>query len=134
QLAGVMGSIEAGEQAGSWIKDFAKNTPLQLDQVTETFVRLKNFGLNPMDGVMQSIIDQSEKLGGGYERVQGISLALGQAWAKQKLQGEEILQLIERGVPVWQLLENVTGKNTAELQKLSSAGALGRDVMKQLID
>ncbi|CAM3896713.1 tape measure protein [Rheinheimera salexigens] len=134
QLTGVMGSIEAGDQATEWIKDFAKNTPLQLDQVTETFVRLKNFGLDPMGGVMQSIIDQSEKLGGGYERVQGISLALGQAWAKQKLQGEEILQLIERGVPVWQLLENVTGKNTAELQKLSSAGALGRDVMKQLID
>ncbi|PKM17410.1 MAG: hypothetical protein CVV11_19825 [Gammaproteobacteria bacterium HGW-Gammaproteobacteria-15] len=134
QLAGVMGSIEAGEQASAWIKDFAKNTPLQLDQVTETFVRLKNFGLDPMGGIMQSIIDQSEKLGGGYERVQGISLALGQAWAKQKLQGEEILQLIERGVPVWQLLENVTGKNTAELQKLSSAGKLGRDVMKKLID
>lgn len=134
QLTGVMGSIEAGDQASAWIKDFAKNTPLQLDQVTETFVRLKNFGLDPMGGVMQSIIDQSEKLGGGYERVQGISLALGQAWAKQKLQGEEILQLIERGVPVWQLLENVTGKNTAELQKLSSAGELGRDVMKQLID
>lgn len=134
QLAGVMGSIAAGEQASAWIKDFAKNTPLQLDQVTETFVRLKNFGLDPMDGIMQSIIDQSEKLGGGYERVQGISLALGQAWAKQKLQGEEILQLIERGVPVWQLLENVTGKNTAQLQKLSEAGKLGRDVMKQLID
>lgn len=134
QLASVMGSIQAGEQASAWIKDFAKNTPLQLDQVTDTFVRLKNFGLDPMDGVMQAIIDQSEKLGGGYERVQGISLALGQAWAKQKLQGEEILQLIERGVPVWELLENVTGKNTAELQKLSSAGLLGRDVMKQLID
>ncbi|MDP5459891.1 tape measure protein [Alishewanella sp. SMS8] len=134
QLTGIMGSIQAGEQASAWIKDFAKNTPLQLDQVTETFVRLKNFGLDPMDGAMQAIIDQSEKLGGGYERVQGISLALGQAWAKQKLQGEEILQLIERGVPVWQLLENVTGKNTAELQRLSSAGELGRDTIKQLID
>lgn len=134
QLAGVMGSIQAGEQASAWIKQFAKDTPLQLDQVTETFVRLKNFGIDPMDGAMQAIVDQSEKLGGGYERVQGISLALGQAWAKQKLQGEEILQLIERGVPVWQLLENVTGKNTQELQRLSSAGELGRDVIKQLID
>ncbi|MBV2127920.1 tape measure protein [Arsukibacterium indicum] len=134
QLTGVMGSIEAGEQASAWIEEFARKTPLQLTEVTESFVRLKNFGLDPMDGTMQAIIDQSEKLGGGYERVRGISLALGQAWAKQKLQGEEILQLIERGVPVWQLLENVTGKNTSELQKLSSAGQLGRDVMKQLID
>ena len=58
--------------------------------------------------------------------------ASGQAWAEQKLQGEEILQLVEPGVPIWSLLEKVTGKNTQELQKLSSAGKLGRDTIKLL--
>ena len=134
QLKAVMGSIEGGEQASAWIQDFAKNTPLQLDEVTQVFVRLKAFGIDPMNGAMQGIVDQAFKLGGSFEEVQGISLALGQAWAKQKLQGEEILQLIERGVPVWQLLEQVTGKNTAELQKLSEAGDLGRDVISKLMN
>ncbi|WP_349917710.1 tape measure protein [Aeromonas veronii] len=134
QLKAVMGSIEGGKQASAWIQDFAKNTPLQLDEVTQVFVRLKAFGIDPMDGAMQGIVDQAYKLGGGFEEVQGISLALGQAWAKQKLQGEEILQLIERGVPVWQLLEQVTGKNTAELQKLSEAGKLGRDTIQGLMN
>ena len=55
-----------------------------------------------MDGSMQAIVDQASKLGGGMERLNGISLAVGQAWAKQKLQGEEILQLVEHGVPVWE--------------------------------
>jgi tape measure domain-containing protein len=68
------------------------------------------------------------------ERLNGISLAVGQAWAKQKLQGEEILQLVERGVPVWEMLEKATGKNVQELQKLSSAGKLGRDTIALLID
>ncbi len=134
QLKAVMGSIEGGQQASAWIQDFAKNTPLQLDEVTQVFVRLKAFGIDPMNGAMQGIVDQAFKLGGGFEEVQGISLALGQAWAKQKLQGEEILQLIERGVPVWQLLEQVTGKNTAELQKLSEAGKLGRDTIQALMN
>lgn len=134
QLKAVMGSIEGGQQASAWIQDFAKNTPLQLDEVTQVFVRLKAFGIDPMNGAMQGIVDQAYKLGGGFEEVQGISLALGQAWAKQKLQGEEILQLIERGVPVWQLLEQVTGKNTAELQKLSEAGKLGRDTIQALMN
>lgn len=134
QLKAVMGSIEGGKQASAWIQDFAKNTPLQLDEVTQVFVRLKAFGIDPMGGAMQGIVDQAYKLGGGFEEVQGISLALGQAWAKQKLQGEEILQLIERGVPVWQLLEQVTGKNTAELQKLSEAGKLGRDTIQGLMN
>jgi tape measure domain-containing protein len=134
QLKAVMGSIAGGAEASAWIQDFAKNTPLQLDEVTQVFVRLKAFGIDPMNGAMQGIVDQAYKLGGGFEEVQGISLALGQAWAKQKLQGEEILQLIERGVPVWQLLEQVTGKNTAELQKLSEAGKLGRDTIQALMN
>ncbi|MGY3872597.1 tape measure protein [Aeromonas dhakensis] len=134
QLKAVMGSIAGGKEASAWIQDFAKNTPLQLSEVTQVFVRLKAFGIDPMAGAMQGIVDQAYKLGGGFEEVQGISLALGQAWAKQKLQGEEILQLIERGVPVWQLLEQVTGKNTAELQKLSEAGKLGRDTIAALMN
>lgn len=134
QLVAVMGSIESGEQASKWIKDFTKTVPFGVEQVTDSFLRLKNFGLDPMDGSLQAIVDLNEKLGGGQERLSGISLALGQAWAKQKFQGEEILQLIERGVPVWSLLEKVTGKNTLELQKLSSAGKLGRDTIKLLIE
>lgn len=134
QLKAVMGSIAGGKEASAWIQDFAKNTPLQLSEVTQVFVRLKAFGIDPMAGAMQGIVDQAFKLGGGFEEVQGISLALGQAWAKQKLQGEEILQLIERGVPVWQMLEQVTGKNTAELQKLSEAGKLGRETISVLMN
>jgi tape measure domain-containing protein len=134
QMNQTMGSLAEGEQATAWVKDFAKNTPLQLQEVTDTFLRLKNFGLDPQAGAMQAIVDQAAKLGKGYEAVEGISLALGQAWAKQKLQGEEIMQLVERGVPVWDLLAKVTGKNTAELQKMSEAGLLGRDTIKALID
>ncbi|MFQ1973100.1 tape measure protein [Aeromonas veronii] len=134
QLKAVMGSIAGGKEASAWIQDFAQNTPLQLSEVTQVFVRLKAFGIDPMAGAMQGIVDQAFKLGGGFEEVQGISLALGQAWAKQKLQGEEILQLIERGVPVWQMLEQVTGKNTAELQKLSEAGKLGRETISALMN
>lgn len=133
QLTALMGSIEGGEKATEWIKQFTRDTPLQLQDVTEAFTLLKAFGLDPMDGTLQAITDQSEKLGGGMEKLTGISSALGQAWAKQKLQGEEILQLVERGVPVWDLLQKVTGKNTEQLQELSSKGKLGRDVIRDLI-
>ena len=133
QLKAIMGSMAEGERALSWIKEFTRNTPFQLEEVSEAFVRLKAFGLDPMDGTMQAIVDQAAKLGGGMERLNGITLAVGQAWAKQKLQGEEILQLVERGVPVWELLEKATGKNVQELQKLSSAGKLGRDTIALLV-
>ena len=128
----LMGSVEAGEEATAWIKDFAKNTPLQLEEVTDAFALLRSYGLDPMDGSLQAIVDKNEQLGGGMERLTGLSSALGQAWAKQKLQTEEILQLVERGVPVWEMLGNVTGKNTEQLQKLASEGRIGRDVIQAL--
>ncbi|PKF72669.1 tape measure domain-containing protein [Pseudomonas fluvialis] len=132
RMASLMGSVAGGEQATAWIRDFAKNTPLGLTDVTEAFALLKSYGLDPMDGTLQALVDKNEQLGGGMERLQGIASALGQAYAKQKLQTEEILQLVERGVPVWSLLEKVTGKNAAQLQELASKGRLGRDVIAAL--
>lgn len=134
RMASLMGGIAQGEQATAWIKDFAKSTPLEVKDVTEAFALLKSYGLDPMDGSLQAIVDKNEQLGGGMERLQGISSALGQAFAKQKLQTEEILQLVERGVPAWTLLEKVTGKNAAQLADLASKGKLGRDVIAGLID
>lgn len=132
QLDSVFGdqSTEALEE----IQKFAQETPFQLQQVSDAFVKLKAFGLDPLDGTFDAISDQASKLGGSQETLTGITLALGQAWAKQKLQGEEILQLVERGVPVWDLLSRATGKSVQELQKLSEAGKLGRTEIKALIE
>lgn len=134
QMTAMMGSIERGEQATAWIKDFANQTGTRLDSARQAFASLKTFGIDPMSGSLQSLTDYSAKLGGGQERLNGIILGVGQAWAKQKLQGEEILQLVERGVPVWDLLASVTGKNVIELQKLSESGQLGRETIKALFD
>ena len=133
RMTALMGSVAGGEQATAWIKDFATRTPLELEQVTEAFAQLKAYGVDPMDGTLQSLVDQNEKLGGGMERLQGIVSAVGQAFAKQKLQTEEILQLVERGVPAWDMLAKVTGKNASELQELASKGKLGRDVIRALV-
>lgn len=80
------------------------------------------------------MIDQSAALGGAQETLTGIGLALGQMWSKQKIQTEEILQLVERCVPAFDLLAKVTGKQGAELTKLIESGKLGRKEIKGLID
>lgn len=134
QMTAMMGSVAAGQQATAWIKDFANNTGSRLESVQAAFAKLKAFGIDPMNGSLQSMVDYNAKLGGSQETLEGVILAVGQAWAKQKLQGEEILQLVERGVPVWALLEKVTGKNTVALSKLSQAGKLGQETIKALVD
>lgn len=133
RMTSLMGSIEAGEKATKWIDAFAKSTPLAVGEVADAFMLLKAYGLDPMDGTLQALVDKNEQLGGGMERLTGITTALGQAQAKGKLQTEEILQLVERGVPAWDLLAKVTGKNKEQLDELATKGKLGRDVIKSLI-
>lgn len=130
QLTNIYGDAAKGGAAFEWVKQFAKDTPLQLDQVMQSFIKLKNFGIDPMSGALQAAVDQNAKLGGESERLERITLAMGQAFAKGKLQGDDIKQMIEAGVPVWQILSEVTGKNVQQLQKMSEAGALGKDVMQ----
>ncbi len=134
QLKQLQGSTQGGFEAFKFVKDFAKNTPLQLEGVTKAFVRLKALGLDPMDGTMQSLVDINAKMGGSQERLEGIILGVGQAWTKGRLQAEEANQLIERGIPVWDILTKVTGKAGEELQDMSRKGLLGRDAIRALID
>lgn len=128
------GSQAKGRQAFQWINDFARTTPQQFDTVLDSYIKLKNFGLDPTNGSLKAIVDQNAALGGSQEKMRGIIIAVGQAWSKQKLQGEETLQLIERGVPVWEMLENATGRTSAELQDLQQKGKLGRTAIKLLME
>lgn len=134
QLNSVMGSIKEGDKAAEWIKKMAAETPFQIKEVTATFMTLKNFGIDPTNGSLKNIADQASKTGKGFEGMRSISLALGQAWGKTKLQGDEIMQLIEAGVPAWALLSEATGKSIPVLQKMSEKGELGRSAIQGLMD
>ena len=133
QLTALTGSAAASAEVFGFIKNFAVNTPFEIDGLTKAYVTLSNFGIKPTAQVMEALTNQAAKLGGSEQTLYDISLALGQAYAKQKLQGQEILQLINAGVPVWDMLSQVTGKNTAELQKMSEKGEIGIDVIDRLI-
>ena len=133
KLEALYGSAEAGNKAFDELKQLAEQNGQAMQSTIDAAAKLKGFGIDPLNGSLQGLIDQNAKLGGSQETLNGIILAVGQAWAKQKLQGEEILQLVERGVPVWDLLAQATGKNVVELQRMSAAGELGRDVIASLL-
>ncbi|KJV25004.1 hypothetical protein VI06_19860 [Aquitalea magnusonii] len=133
QLVAVEKSATVGTHAFAAMKQLALDSPFGVKDLTGSYIQLRNFGLDPMAGSLQAIVDQSAKLGGGQEKLISIGLALGQAWSKQKLQGDDILQMINAGVPVWDLLGKSLNKTTADLQKMSEAGQLGRNEIQKLI-
>ncbi|MFJ1293480.1 tape measure protein [Paracoccus yeei] len=134
QLRNLEGGAEGADRAMKWIMDFATRTPLELNQTVAAYARLKAFGLDPTNGSLQALVDTMAASGQGAEQLDGLVLALGQAWTKGKLQGEEALQMLERGVPVWDLLGKKLGKNAAQLQDMASKGKLGRKELMLLIE
>lgn len=133
QLTSLTGTATASAKAFTFIQNFATDTPFEIAGLTKAFIQLQNYGIKPTTQVMEAITNQASKLGASQEILEGITRALGQAYAKGKLQAEEMMQLAERGVPVYELLAQVTGKNTEQLFEMSQKGLLTRDVIDQLI-
>lgn len=57
QLEGTEGSVAGAKKAMSWVLDFAKKTPYEMDEVTDAFVRARQLGIDPMSGAMTSMGD-----------------------------------------------------------------------------
>ena len=134
QLTNLEGSSAGAEKAMAWISDFATRTPLEMNDTVAAYARLKAFGLDPTNGSLQALVDTMAATGGGAEQLDGLVMALGQSWTKGKLQSEEALQMLERGVPVWDLLAEKLGKTSAEVQELATKGKLGRAEIMLLVE
>jgi tape measure domain-containing protein len=132
-LKSVMGSAQGAQGAFNAILTFAKDTPYEIKGLTQTFIMLQNMGIKPTHQVMQSLTDQASKLGGSQETLTSIALQLGQAHSKGKLQMEDMVVLMQRGVHVMKLLGEVTGKNAAELSDMSAKGTITVDMIDKLI-
>lgn len=73
-----------------------------------------------------------QALGNSAEDVKGVFMALGQIKGKGRLQGEEMLQLAERGISTVLVQEEIGkilgGKTTDQVRKLQEAGKVTADV------
>ena len=122
----LMGSAEKGQEMLSRIQKFAKDTPFDFDSTQKFAQQLKIAGLNgdQLFKTMQVIGDAAQ---GNVEKAEGIATAYQQMSAKGKIQTEEMNQLLERGIPAWDMLAKATGKTKAELMDMASKGKLLSD-------
>jgi tape measure domain-containing protein len=134
KITALMGSIEEGKRATTWIRDFAKNTPLSIQDVSSAFVQLKAVGIDPMSGALQAVTDQVVKLGGGQEELGRVLSQLTQAWSKQKFEFEDIKTLMENGIPVLDLMAQALGRTSSQVAQMASNGQLGRKEIAALLN
>jgi tape measure domain-containing protein len=133
QLLSVTGSSVMAAKAMADIQKISRETPQSLQEITKSYMMLKNFGIEPTIQVMRDLTNITSKVGGDSDTLSGIIRQLGQAYAKNKLQAEDANSIIERGIPIYSLLSQVTGKTTSEVLKMMEAGKITRPVIEDLI-
>ncbi|MCK3658551.1 hypothetical protein A4G18_07455 [Pasteurellaceae bacterium Pebbles2] len=57
------GSSEKAKQSLDWVKKFAVDTPANVDEAAEAFVRLRAYGLDPTNGLLMSLGDTAAAMG-----------------------------------------------------------------------
>ncbi|MGD9664622.1 MAG: tape measure protein, partial [Novosphingobium sp.] len=62
-LTTIEGSSEKARQSMGWISNFAAKTPYELTEVTESFVKLRAYGMEPTNGLLKTLGDTSAAMG-----------------------------------------------------------------------
>jgi phage tail tape-measure protein len=62
-LETVEGSADKARASLDWISDFAKKTPYEVEELTRAFVKLRAYGMDPTNGLMENLGDASSAMG-----------------------------------------------------------------------
>lgn len=57
------GSNEKAQKAMAWVNEFAVRTPYELDELVQSFVKLRSYGLDPTTGLLRTLGDTSAAMG-----------------------------------------------------------------------
>ena len=126
------GSLEKTNKIIKELQDFSAVTPFTSSELIDQTKRLKAFGFETEE-LVDTTRRLSEVAGATGADLQGIATAFGQIRAKGKLQQEENLQLLERGVDITTELKRITGLQGDAFEKAQRQGKIGADLVNQAL-
>ena len=131
-LEQLTGSLEKTNKIITELQQFGAVTPFTSAELIEQTKRLKAFGFET-----EELVDTTKRLadvaGATGADLTGIATAFGQIRAKGKLQQEENLQLLERGVNITNELKRITGLQGDAFESAMRKGEIGADKVNQAL-
>ena len=131
-LRQLTGSTKKANKVISELQAFGNITPFTSSELIEQSKRLKAFGFET-EVLVDTVKRLSDVAGATGADLSGISTAFGQILAKGKLQREEELQLLERGVDITSELKRITGMQGEEFERAMRKGQIGADLVNQAL-
>ena len=122
----VMGSERGAKDMFHKLRQIAVASNMTSDAVMRSAVTMAQFGVST-DLIAPSMLRLSEISSGNADRLQSLSIALGQVAAAGRLTGQETLQFVNAGFSPLQEIARTTGKSMVQLRKDMEAGLISFD-------
>tara|TARA_B100002051_G_scaffold51235_1_gene46366 strand:+ start:2238 stop:4397 length:2160 start_codon:yes stop_codon:yes gene_type:complete len=123
------GELGTAKKIISELQQFASVTPFTSSELIESAKRLKAFGVDT-----EKLVDTTQRLadvsGATGARLNEVATAYGQIQAKGRLQGEELLQLQERGIALQDELQKMYGMTGQEFSKALEKGQFSAEAVE----
>jgi tape measure domain-containing protein len=126
---------ELAEEFVNVLKDFAAITPFSFSESEAASKRLLAYGIKAknvmyvMQGVMAASTMQNNP-----QAVETVSRAIGQIYTKGRLMNDEMRQLAEGGIPVYDILKEKLGLTQKQLQNLGNVAIPATTAINALVD
>jgi tape measure domain-containing protein len=131
-LEQLTGSLKETNKIIDELQAFGSVTPFTSSELIEQTKRLKAFGFETEE-LVNTTKRLSDVAGATGADLTGIATAFGQIRAKGKLQQEENLQLLERGVNITDELKKITKLQGDEFESAMRKGEIGADAVNQAL-
>lgn len=130
QLSTLLGSEEKGAKMFGEIKTMAAKTPFGTKDLMQASNTMLGFGINAEKVIpyMQQLGDIS---GGNAERFQSLALAFSQVSSAGKLQGQDLMQMINAGFNPLEAMSKRTGQSIGQLKDEMSKGKITIQMVTQ---
>ncbi|MBP2323350.1 tape measure domain-containing protein [Kibdelosporangium banguiense] len=117
------------------LQAFAATTPFEFPELQTAASSLISIGIDAekVIPIMTTLGNVTSGMGTGAEGFKRATVAIQQMNAAGRITAEDLWQLRDAGIPVFDLLAGATGKTTEQLAEMANSGKLGRQELEQLM-
>jgi uncharacterized protein YgfB (UPF0149 family) len=126
-LASVTGSAEEGAAAFDFISEFATKTQFGVEDLTNTFIKLKAAGIEPTQELLNTFTDTAAITSDQIGSLEAVTDLFART-VSGGLGLEEIQRLGDRGVPVLDILEEKLGLTRQEISEFGKTAEGARKI------
>lgn len=118
------GGVRGAERLTAQLFEIASKTPFSFEDITTATRRFGAFGFSVKESLslLDTLGDTLSYTGGSTDEVLRMAKAFGDIRAKGRLMGQELLQLTNLNLPVYDILSEELGLGVKEMQNIAKEG------------